>query len=48
MITKTKNAQCRLTEDEYRELTRLAEEKDVRVADIVRWAVHDYMEAQKC
>lgn len=48
MITKTKNAQCRLTEEEYAELARFAEEKDVHVSDVVRWAVRDYMRAQKC
>lgn len=47
MITKTKNAQCRLTEEEYDELARFAEEKDVRVSDVVRWAVQDYMRAHK-
>ena len=43
MITKTKNAQCRLTPNEYDKLKQLANKNDVRVSDVVRWAVREYM-----
>lgn len=42
MITKTKNAQCRLTDEQYRILRDIAKERDVRVSDVVRWAIRDY------
>ena len=43
MITKTKNAQCRLTPTEYARLTQIAKDNDVKVSDVVRWAVREYM-----
>lgn len=40
----SKHAQCRLTSEQYDTLQDLAEKNRVKVADIFRWALLEYMD----